>query len=84
MFRKKFNRIVHKLKVGYDPKEDYKTTNTLKILKQEKPDLIIIYNDHDFKILNYYFELSSINTQFQTETFFLLKLTNFNSYWLQD
>ena len=35
---------------NYKDFEDYETTNTLKILKQEKPDLIIIYNDHDFKI----------------------------------
>jgi len=38
---------------NYKDFEDYETTNTLKILKQEKPDLIIIYNDHDFKIRSF-------------------------------
>ena len=41
--------------IGFNYKdfEDYETTNTSKILKQEKPDLIIISNDYDFKIRSF-------------------------------
>jgi len=47
------NNNKNSIDFNYKDFEDYKTTNTLEILKQEKPDLIIISNDYDFKIRSF-------------------------------